>query len=70
LAPYLHTRGRRSVAKQLAKLGVTLVEGPDAKVMAVTHDAVQFSDGRTLPSNVTIWTAGFGVPDLAGRSGR
>lgn len=69
LGPYLHARGRRSVAKQLAKLGVTVLEGPDAMVTAVTRDAVQLSGGRTLPSMVTIWTAGFGVPDLARRSG-
>ncbi|SEG82615.1 NADH dehydrogenase, FAD-containing subunit [Thermomonospora echinospora] len=69
LGPYLHPRGRRSVAKRLAKLGVTVLDGPGAKVTAVTRDAVRLHDGRTLPSAVTIWTAGFGVPDLAGRSG-
>ena len=69
LGPYLHPRGRRSVARRLAKLGVTVLEGPDAKVTAVTRDAVRLSDGRELPSAVTIWTAGFGVPDLAARSG-
>ncbi|WP_329117313.1 NAD(P)/FAD-dependent oxidoreductase [Streptomyces sp. NBC_01353] len=69
LGPYLHPRGRRSVAKRLAELGVTVVEGPDAKVTAVTRDAVRLADGRELPSQVTIWTAGFGVPDLATRSG-
>jgi NADH dehydrogenase FAD-containing subunit len=69
LGPYLHPRGRRSVAKRLAKLGVTVLDGPDTKVTAVTRDAVQLGDGRKLPSKVTIWTAGFGVPDLAGRSG-
>jgi NADH dehydrogenase len=69
LGPYLHPRGRRSVAGRLAKLGLTVVEGPDTKVTAVTHDAVQLGDGRELPSAVTIWTAGFVVPDLAGRSG-
>ena len=69
LGPYLHPRGRRSVAKRLAKLGVTVLEGPGATVTAVTRDAVRLSDGRELPSTVTIWTAGFGVPDLAARSG-
>lgn len=69
LGPYLHPRVRRSVARQLAKLGVTVLEGPDATVTAVTRDAVQLSGGHTLPSTVTIWTAGFGVPDLAARSG-
>ena len=69
LGPYLHPRGRRAVAKQLARLGVTVLEGAGAKVTAVTGDAVQLSDGRALRSTVTIWTAGFGLPDLAARSG-
>ncbi|MEH1129781.1 NAD(P)/FAD-dependent oxidoreductase [Micromonospora sp. CPCC 206061] len=69
LGPYLHPRGRRSVAKGLSKLGVTVLDGPGAKVTGVTRDAVQLSDGRKLPSTVTIWSAGFGVPDLAARSG-
>src|SRR4029450_12537801 len=55
LGPYLHPRGRRSAAKRLAKLGVTVLEGPDAKVTAVTRDAVQLSGGRELLSEVTIW---------------
>lgn len=69
LGPYLHPRGRRSVAKRLAKLGVTVLDGAAAKVTGVTRDVVRLSSGRRLPSKVTIWTAGFGVPDLAGRSG-
>ncbi|MEU6878922.1 FAD-dependent oxidoreductase [Streptomyces sp. NPDC046712] len=69
LGPYLHARGRRSVAGRLARLGVVVVDGPDTKVTAVTREAVRLADGRELPSEVTIWTAGFGVPDLAVRSG-
>ncbi|WP_406237587.1 NAD(P)/FAD-dependent oxidoreductase [Nocardia sp. NBC_01009] len=69
LGPYLHPRGRRSVAKRLTELGVTVLEGPDAKVTGVTRDTVKLSGGHTLRSAVTIWTAGFGVPDLATRSG-
>ncbi|MEG3629724.1 NAD(P)/FAD-dependent oxidoreductase [Streptomyces poriticola] len=69
LGPYLHPRGRRSVAARLAGLGVTVLAGPEAKVTAVTRDAVRLGDGRELPSSVTVWTAGFGVPDLAVRSG-
>ena len=69
LGPYLHPRGRRSVAKRLAKLGVTVLEGPNATVTDVRSDAVQLSNGRELPSEVTIWAGGFGVPDLAARSG-
>ncbi|MFC5754294.1 NAD(P)/FAD-dependent oxidoreductase [Actinomadura rugatobispora] len=67
LGPYLHPRGRRSIARRLAKLGVTVLDG--ATVTAVTRDAVRLGDGRELPSEVTVWTAGFGVPDLAARSG-
>jgi NADH dehydrogenase len=69
LGPYLHPRGRRSVARRLAKLGVSVLDGPDTKVTAVTRDVVQLSDGREVPSAVTIWTAGFGVPELAAGSG-
>jgi NADH:quinone reductase (non-electrogenic) len=69
LGPYLHPRGRRSVARRLAKLGVTVLDGPGTKVTAVTRDVVRLGDGRELPSAVTIWTTGFVVPDLAARSG-
>nr|WTA69749.1 FAD-dependent oxidoreductase [Micromonospora sp. NBC_00855] len=69
LHPYLHPRIRRKFAKRLAKLGVTVIDGPGAKVTAVSRDAVLLADGRELTSTVTIWTAGFSVPDLAARSG-
>jgi NADH:ubiquinone reductase (H+-translocating) len=35
----------------------------------VRADHVELADGRELASAVTIWTAGFGVPELAARSG-
>jgi NADH:ubiquinone reductase (H+-translocating) len=66
LAPSLADSGRRSVAKRLRRLGVTVIETP---VRAVTADAVLLIDGQTLPSAVTVWTAGFGVPGLAAASG-
>ncbi|MER8042095.1 FAD-dependent oxidoreductase [Streptomyces sp. NPDC094032] len=69
LGPYLHPRGRRSVAKRLAGLGVSVVDGPGTKVAAVRSDGVLLADGRELPGALTIWTVGFGVPDLALRSG-
>lgn len=69
LGPYLHPNGRRSVAERLARLGVTVLQGPGTKVTEVTGDTVRLGDGRELSSEVTIWTAGFGVPDLAARSG-
>ena len=67
LGPSLSARGRRSVGKQLRKLGVQVLES--ARVSEVRWDAVVLADGALLPSAVTVWTAGFGVPDLATRSG-
>ncbi|AZQ40183.1 FAD-dependent oxidoreductase [Streptomyces cyaneochromogenes] len=69
LGPSLHARGRGPVARRLARLGVSVMEGPRARVTEVTQDAVRLDDGRELTSAVTIWTAGFRVPDLAARSG-
>lgn len=69
LHPYLHPRVRRTFAKRLSKIGVTIIDGPGAKVTAVSRDGVLLADGRELSSTVTIWTAGFSVPDLAARSG-
>jgi NADH dehydrogenase FAD-containing subunit len=69
LGPYFSGSARRSVSKRMRKLGVTLVEGAGAKVVEVRENSVLLADGRELPSVVTIWTAGFGVPDLATRSG-
>lgn len=69
LGPYLHTAGRRAASKRLAELGVSVIDGPGAVVTAVSAGTVTLSDGRELYSAVTIWTAGFGIPDLAARSG-
>ncbi len=40
-----------------------------ATVTEVRWESVVLGDGAVLPSAVTVWTAGFGVPDLASRSG-
>jgi NADH dehydrogenase FAD-containing subunit len=69
LGPYLHPTARREVARQMDRLGVTVLTGTGAQATAVEHDAVRLADGRELRSGVTVWTAGFGVPDLAARSG-
>ncbi len=69
LGPYLSARARRAVTKRMRKLGVTVVDGPGTNVTEVRKRAVALADGRELRSVVTIWTAGFGVPDLATRSG-
>ncbi len=67
LGPSLARGGRKSVAKQLKKLGVTVVE--NATVTQVDNDRVILRDGTQLPSAATVWTAGFGVPTLAADSG-
>jgi NADH:ubiquinone reductase (H+-translocating) len=67
LGPSLSNPGRRSVAKWLRRLGVDVLE--TSVVAEVRFDAVVLVDGAVLPSAVTVWTAGFGVPDLAARSG-
>ncbi|WP_280251540.1 NAD(P)/FAD-dependent oxidoreductase [Nocardia abscessus] len=69
VGPYLHQKARRTARQYLADLGVSVLEGPDAAVVAVTGEAVELRDGQQLASAVTIWTAGFDVPDLADRSG-
>ena len=69
LGPYLSASGRRSVAKRLSTLGVTVLAGAGATVVEVRERSVLLADGRDLPSAVTIWTAGFGVPGLAASSG-
>ncbi len=66
LGPSLGNSGRQSVARQLARLGVRIVEGT---VTEIRESSVVLSDGEELPSAVTIWTAGFGMPPLAARSG-
>lgn len=69
LGPSLHARGRAYVARRLAALGVAVLDGPGSRVTRVGPEVVELADGRVLVSAVTIWTAGFGVPDLARRSG-
>ena len=67
LMPSLSEPGRRSAAKWLSRHGVAVLETD--VVAEVRPDAVVFADGAVRPSALTIWTAGFGVPDLAARSG-
>jgi NADH:quinone reductase (non-electrogenic) len=67
LGPSLSRPGRRSVAKWLRRLGVTVLETPT--VSAVHSNGVVLDDGAVLRSALTIWTAGFGIPELAARSG-
>lgn len=67
LGPSLSEPGRRSVAKALTRLGVTVLE--TAVVTEVRRDAVVLADRIALPSALTVWTAGFGVAGVAAASG-
>ncbi|WP_018180698.1 NAD(P)/FAD-dependent oxidoreductase [Jongsikchunia kroppenstedtii] len=69
LGPYLHPRIRRGIAKRLRRMGVTIVDGAGATVTAVAADSVDLADGNQITSALTIWAAGFAVPELALRSG-
>ncbi|MFI6364987.1 NAD(P)/FAD-dependent oxidoreductase [Nocardia sp. NPDC050630] len=67
LMPALSVSGRRYVADCLSRHGVAVLEGD--VVTEVRPDAVVFADGVARPSALTIWTTGFGVPQLAAESG-
>jgi NADH dehydrogenase len=67
LAASIGGSARRSVRRQLSRLGVEVLD--DAVVAELDADYVRLTDGRELPSALTVWAAGFGVPDLAARSG-
>jgi NADH dehydrogenase len=69
LLPSLNEPGRRSAAKWLKRHGVTVLDGPGSTVHEVTSGSVLLDSGRRILSQATIWTAGFGVPELAARSG-
>ena len=63
------TGARRSIVKALTELGVSIIDGPEILVSGVEADAITLADGNRLPSTVTVWTTGFGVPGLAAASG-
>ncbi|WP_456284168.1 NAD(P)/FAD-dependent oxidoreductase [Microbacterium sp. JZ101] len=67
LSPYSHESARGTIRRRLESLGVQLLEGTTA--VRVTRASVELADGRSTPSAVTIWTAGFAAADLARRSG-
>ncbi|MFD7458845.1 NAD(P)/FAD-dependent oxidoreductase [Streptomyces sp. NPDC059868] len=75
LAPTFSAAGRRYIATWLPRHRVAVLEG--ISVSEVRQDAVVLddasadgpADGAVRPSALTIWAAGFGVPDLAVESG-
>jgi len=64
---HLGRGARRRVGRSLAKLGVQVLE--NAAVTRVLADGVELDGGTVVPSDVTVWTASFAVPDLARSSG-
>jgi NADH dehydrogenase len=64
--PSLGDTARQQVTRQLDALGVDL---RPVSVVEVGPAEVQLADQTTLHSALTIWAAGFGVPELARRSG-
>lgn len=67
LAPTLSAKGRRYVARWLARHDVAVLE--DTAVREVRADGVVLAGGGVRGSALTVWTAGFGVPELAAVSG-
>ncbi|MEU0568854.1 FAD-dependent oxidoreductase [Nonomuraea sp. NPDC005983] len=67
LAPTFSAPGRRYIAKWLTRHGVVVLEA--SVVSEVRPDAVVVADGGVRTSALTIWTGGFGVPELAAASG-
>jgi NADH dehydrogenase len=64
--PSLGDTARQQVTRQLDALGVDL---RPVSVVEVGPAEVRLADQTTLHSALTIWAAGFGVPELARRSG-
>jgi len=67
LVPSFSAPGRRSILNWLTRHGVVVLDGD--VVTEVRPDAVVLADGAARASALTIWTTGFGVPDLARVSG-
>ncbi len=63
----LSERGRAHLRRVFDRLGVEV--RTDAKVVEVHSDAVELADGNTMTTDLVVWATGFGVPDLAARSG-
>src|SRR5699024_7378954 len=69
LGPSLHPRARQRLRQALGTLGVEVREGSGSRAVAVEVGHIELDGGRRLPSEVTIWAAGFTASDLGARSG-
>lgn len=57
LVPILPSKVQQLITARLTKMNVEILT--DVAVKEVTEKSVVLSDGRTLPSDITIWCAGF-----------
>ncbi|MFF4651350.1 NAD(P)/FAD-dependent oxidoreductase [Streptomyces sp. NPDC001380] len=63
LGDWLSEKGRAHLRKVVDRLGIEVHE--HTAVTAVGADGLTVSDGRTIPAEVTVWTAGFAVHPIA-----
>ncbi|MFE3260470.1 NAD(P)/FAD-dependent oxidoreductase [Nocardia sp. NPDC059229] len=64
---WLSPKAHNHIRATLDRLGVRV--RTDAKVAAVTADGLELVDGDRIPAETVLWTTGFGVPQVAARSG-
>ncbi|MFT4126189.1 MAG: FAD-dependent oxidoreductase [Gordonia sp. (in: high G+C Gram-positive bacteria)] len=70
IAPGFSARGRAATRRQLATMGVEVIENTRVTAIAAASvTAVRSGEEIELPSGITIVAAGFGVPALAADSG-
>ncbi|MEU5841579.1 FAD-dependent oxidoreductase [Rhodococcus sp. NPDC047139] len=67
IGPMLAEKARAATYELLAHLGVEIIE--NSRVTRVGPDGFTLDDDTVLESAITVWTAGFGVPELARSSG-
>ncbi|MBS9374918.1 NAD(P)/FAD-dependent oxidoreductase [Rhodococcus sp. B50] len=67
IGPMLSEKARAAIYERLADLQVDVIE--HVRVTRVGPDGFALDDGTVLESAITVWTAGFGVPELARSSG-
>lgn len=63
LGDWLSPAGQRHLRAVFARLGVTVHEHADVEQVGATE--VRTGDGATIPSDVTVWSAGFAVHPIA-----
>ncbi|MEU7955684.1 NAD(P)/FAD-dependent oxidoreductase [Micromonospora humida] len=63
LGDWLSDKARNHLRRAVDRLGITVYEHAD--VTAVERAGVVTGDGRMIPADVTVWTAGFGVHPIA-----